>query len=105
MLDENTKQRIRQEYLAFEQDVIKECLSQYGAAPHHRERHRVHGVILDVSKGSADEVKRLVEIAKKDYRDVLVSQRSSKERSSAYIAIGVVVALFVLVMAAKYFSE
>lgn len=47
-------------------------LGRYGTEPHEKEAERVRLAILDLSRGNLDELTRLVEAAKKDYRDLLM---------------------------------
>jgi len=51
-------------------DVLA-ILDQYGTQPYERERHRVQLDILKLSEGDLDELKRLIGLAKRDYRDVI----------------------------------
>lgn len=51
--------------------VLQE-LNRYGLAAHEREHERVCLAILSLSEGSLDKLKELVELAKRDYRDILM---------------------------------
>jgi hypothetical protein len=60
--------------------VALELLQRYGHAPHEMEHERVWLALLDVSEGSIDKLREAVELARTDYRDVLLwaeDQRSS----------------------------
>jgi len=48
-------------------------LNQYGAEPYEKEIVRVRLDILKLSGNSIEDVQRWVDIAKKDYRDILAS--------------------------------
>lgn len=51
---------------------VMTILDQYGVRPHERERERVQLAILKLSGGKLEELQKQVEVAKKDYRDVLL---------------------------------
>ena len=48
-----------------------ELLDTYGLAAHERERERVQIAIVKLSEGSEDKLRQYVDVAKRDYRDVL----------------------------------
>jgi len=48
-----------------------ELLDTYGLAAHERERERVQLAILKLSEGNEEKLRQLVDVAKRDYRDVL----------------------------------
>lgn len=51
-----------------------EILSGYGTESWHREQERVKRDAIIVSKGSLDALRAAVELAKTDYRDILVGE-------------------------------
>ena len=55
---------------AIPNEVLDE-LSVYGPAQHHFEQHRVHAAILKLSDGEQERIVQFVQIADKDFRDVL----------------------------------
>ena len=48
-----------------------ELLDTYGVAAHERERERVQLAILKLSEGNEEKLRQHVNVAKRDYRDVL----------------------------------
>jgi hypothetical protein len=48
------------------------ALATYGTWPHERETVRVQLAILHLARGDIDRLKRFVEDARRDYRDVLM---------------------------------
>jgi|SRR5436190_22935213 len=48
-----------------------ELLDTYGLAEHERERERVQLAILKLSEGNEEKLRQHVDVAKRDYRDVL----------------------------------
>jgi len=51
--------------------AMLELLDQYGVEPHERERDRVQLAILNLSEGDESKLRYFIDIAKRDYRDVL----------------------------------
>lgn len=51
---------------------IMGILDQYGVRPHEQERERVQLAILKLSGGEVERLQKEVNVAKRDYRDVLV---------------------------------
>src|SRR3989442_7709606 len=51
--------------------AVVKALNFYGAKPSEPEREQVQLAILELSHGDADELRRLVEEAKRDHRSVL----------------------------------
>lgn len=51
-------------------------LDRYGTEPFEREKERVQLAIVALSEGNEDRLRDLVEMAKKDYRDVLCWQET-----------------------------
>jgi hypothetical protein len=49
-------------------------LSGYGTETWHREAERVKRDVVIISRGSLDALKATIELAKKDYRDVLIGE-------------------------------
>ena len=66
-LDQSISERIAQEFSAGDQPLVRELLRRY-AGP---ESGRVARDVLILSKGRVDQVKRFVEEAQNDYRNVL----------------------------------
>ena len=52
-------------------DGILAILDEYGVASHERGRDRVQLAILKLSDGNLDDLRYWVQVAKRDYRDVL----------------------------------
>ena len=50
---------------------VLELLDTYGVESYERERERVQLAILKLSAGSEEKVREYVDVAKRDYRDVL----------------------------------
>ncbi len=50
---------------------VLKLLDTDGLRPHERERERVQLAILKLSEGSEEKLRQNVEVAKRDYRDVL----------------------------------
>ncbi len=66
-----------------DQEDIRTALSWYGEESYEREQERVQIAILDLAKGSTDQVLGYVLAAKEDYRDVLYwAYYYPKERST-----------------------
>jgi len=66
-----------------DQEDIRTALSWYGEESYEREQERVQIAILDLTKGSTDQVLGYVLAAKEDYRDVLYwAYYYPKERST-----------------------
>jgi len=59
-----------------QRDAALKELDRYGTEAHEKEPERVRLAVLDLSKGNLDELVRLVDAAKKDYRDVLMGARN-----------------------------
>src|SRR5215472_8851466 len=63
--------KAKSEFPAEDVDKILAILDGYGTEPYEREQARVQVAMLMLSKGSIEELQRLVTAAKRDYRDVL----------------------------------
>ena len=50
---------------------VLKLLDTYGVRPHERERERVQLAIVKLSEGSEEKLRQNVDVAKRDYRDVL----------------------------------
>jgi len=64
---------------AFAADGVPAVLAQldcYGVQPHERERERVQLAIVALAAGDATTLRDLVQLAKRDYRDILLWQAS-----------------------------
>ncbi|HEX4630358.1 MAG TPA: hypothetical protein VH188_05285 [Chthoniobacterales bacterium] len=66
-LDERTRGRIAKDFSSSEHATVTELLSAYAGA----ESDRVRWDILEISKGDLDKVRRYVQAAQTDYRDIL----------------------------------
>ena len=51
--------------------AILALLDHYGVEPYERERDRVQLAILNLSEGDEAQLRYLIDVAKRDYRDVL----------------------------------
>lgn len=56
---------------AIHNDVLA-SLNRYGTETFHSENHRVHAAILKLSNGNRDRIDHFVQIAMRDFRDVLM---------------------------------
>ena len=57
---------------------VKRLLSKYGDEVHHLvEAERIHLVILRISRKDVQRVETLVNMAKRDYRDVILAEAAS----------------------------
>lgn len=54
-------------------EAVMEMLGEYGKEGWHREGHRVRVAVLKMANGRLDALRRHLEAAKRDYRDVLVA--------------------------------
>jgi len=52
---------------------VRAILDLYGVEPYERERERVQLDILKLSEGDIDKLRKVVGLAKRDYRDVIVA--------------------------------
>ncbi|CAK0781100.1 hypothetical protein CCP4SC76_7730014 [Gammaproteobacteria bacterium] len=57
-------------------DEVMGYMDLYWTEPHEREQERVQLAVLKASEGVFDRLIRLLDVAKKDYRDVLVPTKS-----------------------------
>lgn len=64
-------------------DRIRALLDDYGREPHERERERVQIAIVVQSAGCEDKLRKLIRMAKRDYRDVLAGPLSAAEGAAA----------------------
>ncbi len=53
---------------------VKKILSEYGTAEWHREEERVKRDALIVSRGSIAALRSEIDLAKRDYRDILIGE-------------------------------
>ena len=51
--------------------AIVALLDEYGAEPHQRERERVQLAVVNLSEGDEAKLRYFLDVAKRDYRDVL----------------------------------
>jgi len=62
---------VRRDFPTESYNAVMAALHQYGAEKWQREKHRVRLAVLKLSKGDQEELRRQIEVAKSDYRDVL----------------------------------
>jgi hypothetical protein len=62
---------IRRDFSPSRHNAILKMLQEYGSQKWHEEVDRVHLAILKLSDKKFDKIKKYVEIAKTDYRDVI----------------------------------
>ena len=62
---------VRASFPGADPDAILAVLDEYGVEPYQRERDRVLLAIVDLSAGDEAKLRYFVEVAKRDYRDVL----------------------------------
>ena len=92
MLSPKVLAELERTFALADQSRVAELLGQYGG----KGAERVHTVILRLADGDPNEVAALVEKAKYDYRDVLMAERSTKEKVVAYLfAAAVLIFIFV----------
>jgi hypothetical protein len=63
-----------------ERPAVADLLAQYGDASYEREAERIHLLILKISRRDVDRIRRLVQAAKRDYRDVIAWASQSTRR-------------------------
>jgi len=57
---------------------VMDILSDYGSESWHREEERVKRDALIISQGSVDVLRATIDLARRDYRDVLISEEVDK---------------------------
>jgi hypothetical protein len=62
---------IRRDFLPDQFDSVMSVLAEYGGETWHRELHRLQLAVLKLAAGSLEGLRREIEAAKCDYRDVL----------------------------------
>lgn len=62
---------VRRDFPPEQFDSVMSVLAEYGGESWHRELHRVQLAVLKLAAGSLDDLRREIETAKRDYRDVL----------------------------------
>ena len=70
--DARVMEKVRIEYPHLDPLAVRAALDAYGVEPHERERRRVQLAVLRASGGDFARLEELVQLAKIDYRDVLV---------------------------------
>src|ERR1700744_1752103 len=70
-LSTQTERQLEEGYRAEDVPTLRVLLLEYGTAKWHREVERVRFDVLHLAGGDPDRVRRLVELAKKDARDVM----------------------------------
>lgn len=63
---------VRRDFASEQYDSVMSILAEYGCESWHRELSRVQLAVLKLAAGSLDVLRREIETAKGDYRDVLV---------------------------------
>ena len=67
---------VRRDFPPNQIDAVLEVLNGYGGESWHREQFRVYLAILKLSNGEIDAVRRQLNMAKSDYREVLAPAES-----------------------------
>ncbi len=62
---------VRASFADSDSATILALLDSYGTEPHEREKERVQVAMIELSAGSKQKLIYMIDIAKKDYRDVL----------------------------------
>ena len=75
---------VEEQFRPTEVQEVLTLLKSYGEKPYHREQQRVRRVIAQNSRGSLDRLRLLVDVAKIDYRDVLLGDRGEERPSGAW---------------------
>lgn len=89
MLSPKVLAELERRFVLADQSRVAELLGQYGG----KSAERVHTVILRLADGDPAKVAALVEEAKSDYRDVLMAERSTKEKVVACLSVAAVLLL------------
>jgi hypothetical protein len=63
---------VRTQFASADRPLVLELLQRYGHAPHEREHDRVYLALLELSQGDVGKLREALNVAKVDYRDVLV---------------------------------
>ena len=66
------EQAVREAFPTADHEAIMALLNTYGTEPYERERERVQLTIVRICQGDASKLRAQVEMAKVDYRDILV---------------------------------
>lgn len=66
---------------------IMDILDEYGIESSERGRARVHLAIVKLSEGQRDRLEELVEMAKRDYRDVLAYAEYPEEMRMGFVRV------------------
>lgn len=84
-MSDYTKQKVeekaRQSFTPADLPGVLQTLETYGVESHERERERVQLGILKLSGGDLVKLRELVEVAKRDYRDILAWAEYPREMS------------------------
>jgi hypothetical protein len=62
---------VRASFPRADPDAILATLDEYGVEPYQRERERVQLAIINLSEGDEAKLRYFLDVAKRDYRDVL----------------------------------
>ncbi len=65
------RRRIEQDFPLQAREEVSNALARYGEQPHEREPERVQLAVLILADGNLDKIAHYLEVASKDYRDVL----------------------------------
>ena len=69
---EAVEQAAREAFPNADIEAVMALLNTYGVAPHENERERVQLTIIRICQGDVDRLPYQLEVAKIDYRDILV---------------------------------
>jgi len=64
---------VRRDFQKSQFDAVLSLLGEYGFEKWHRESDRVKAAVLKLANGKLDALRRHLDVAKRDYRDVLVA--------------------------------
>jgi hypothetical protein len=64
---------VRRDFPSGDHGGVLDVLHQYGTEPWQREESRVRLAALKLADGDAEQLRRHIEVAKRDYRDVLAA--------------------------------
>ena len=70
--DADVERIVRRDFAPVQVDDVRALLATYGIAEWEREAPRVRAAILKLADGKIDALRRELEVAKRDYRDVLL---------------------------------
>lgn len=85
---EDVLRLVRRDFPHEPEEEVLQLLDEYGREVWHREAARVHLAALKLSPGSLDGLRRSVETAKLDYRDVLAPAEYPEEDQLGFAEMG-----------------